>query len=180
MFSRLWGRCIARSFSLVARFIGSQHDSTHAHFFQEKCLFFGLKSAFSGIGLTAHFSSSVNYLGSSHASKNAELSSVFKAFGALYCAQFFSSCTFYWKSTFFSSCTFYWKSTLKNNYSNPRSGNRCIYASGLKTAGGHRHNPDNTVLRCSLQRSYRQPDQKTGRHPCQGCSQSVHPDHNPE
>ena len=32
-------------------------------------------------------------------SKNAELSSVFKAFGTLYCAQFFYSCTFYWKST---------------------------------------------------------------------------------
>ena len=27
MFSRLLGRCIARSFSLVARFIGSQHKS---------------------------------------------------------------------------------------------------------------------------------------------------------
>ena len=32
--------------------------------------------------------------------KDAQLSSVFKAFGALYCAQFFSSCTFYWKSTY--------------------------------------------------------------------------------
>ena len=62
------------------------------------------------ISRLTNYSLRVLFFGSSHASKSADLSSVFNAFGPLYCAQFFSSCTLYWKSTTLNFQAFFKKS----------------------------------------------------------------------